>query len=171
MKLSQKRGAIELSMTTIIVIVLGITLLVLGITWVSGLFESITELTESQFASAQKLIVGQMGANEKFYVAGSSFDVESGKSVTINVGIQNFGTSGTTNKFKIEVTAGEGADSKWFTIPGEQEVRVGDKKGIPIVLKTPKGTEPGKSFSFVIKALKDGQFYDSDAIVVSVKES
>jgi len=167
----QKKGAIELSMTTIIVIVLGVTLLTLGMVWISSLFGSIQSLTDTQFAAAQKLIENQMGNNEKFFVAGSSFDVASGKSITINVGVQNFGTSGTTNKFKLEVTAGEGADSSWVTIPAEEEISVGDKKGIPIVLKVPKGTQPGTSYSFIIKALKDGQFYDSDAIIVTVKES
>ena len=34
-----KKGAIELSMTTIIVIVIGITLLTLGLTWVRGLMD------------------------------------------------------------------------------------------------------------------------------------
>ncbi|MDD5649946.1 MAG: hypothetical protein PHF86_05920 [Candidatus Nanoarchaeia archaeon] len=166
----QKKGAIELSMTTIIVIVLGVTLLTLGLTWVSSIFGSLDQLTSSQFASAQKLILENMGNNEKFYVSGLSFDVTSGKKLDLTVGIQNFGTLGETNKFKLEITPGEGGgDVKWFTLPGEQEIAIGDKKGLPVVLTIPKGIAPGTSYSFTIKALKDGQFYDSDSIVVSVK--
>ncbi|MBU0929844.1 MAG: hypothetical protein KJ623_02130 [Nanoarchaeota archaeon] len=168
-RIKSKKGAIELSMSTIIVIILGVTLLVLGLTWISSIFGSIDELTSSQFASAQKMILEQMGNNEKFYVSGLSFDVESGKKLTINVGVQNFGNIGETNKFKLEITAGEGGDAKWFTLPPEQEIAIGDKKGLPVVLTIPKGVTPGSSFSFTIKALKDNQFYDSDSIIVTVK--
>ena len=48
----QKKGAIELSMTTIIVIILGITLLSLGLIWVKGTFGDITRLSRSAFEQA-----------------------------------------------------------------------------------------------------------------------
>ncbi len=169
--IKSKEGAIELSMTTIIVIVLGITLLVLGSTWVYQLFGKVSTLTEDQFTAAQKLIMQQMNPGQKFYINGLSFDVEPGKSTTVYIGIQNFGKEGTSNKFKMEVSPGEGASASWFTVPQEQEIEVGAKKGIPLSLKVPKGTQPGSSFSFTIKALKDGQFYDSDSIIVNVKEA
>lgn len=169
--IKSKEGAIELSMTTIIVIVLGVTLLILGSTWIYSIFGKISTLTEDQFAGAQKLIMQQMSSGEKFYINGLTFNVEPGKPTTITIGIQNFGKEGASNKFKIEVSPGEGASASWFEIPEELEIAVGAKKGIPLSLKVPKGTEPGSSFSFTIKALKDGQFYDSDSIIVNVKEA
>jgi len=47
--MNSKKGAIELSMTTIIVIVIGITLLTLGLTWVRGSLGKITDLTNQAF--------------------------------------------------------------------------------------------------------------------------
>ena len=51
-----KRGAIELSMTTIIVIIIGITLLSLGLIWVRGTFKNVTDLSEQSFEQAEGAI-------------------------------------------------------------------------------------------------------------------
>jgi hypothetical protein len=51
-----KKGAIELSMTTIIVIVIGITLLTLGLTWVRGIFDDLEGVTTDAFDEAQGAI-------------------------------------------------------------------------------------------------------------------
>lgn len=52
--MKSKKGAIELSMTTIIVIVIGITLLTLGITWVKGSMEDVVDLTDEAFAMSDQ---------------------------------------------------------------------------------------------------------------------
>ena len=51
-----KKGAIELSMTTIIVIVIGITLLTLGLTWVRGLMDDLEGVTTDAFDEAEGAI-------------------------------------------------------------------------------------------------------------------
>jgi len=51
-----KKGAIELSMTTIIVIVIGITLLKLGLTWVRGVFNDLGGITTDAFDEAEGAI-------------------------------------------------------------------------------------------------------------------
>jgi hypothetical protein len=52
--MKSKKGAIELSMTTIIVIVIGITLLTLGITWVKNSMGDVMDLTEEAFAMSDQ---------------------------------------------------------------------------------------------------------------------
>jgi hypothetical protein len=52
--MKSKKGAIELSMTTIIVVVIGITLLTLGLTWVKGTLGSVTDLTDEAFAMSDQ---------------------------------------------------------------------------------------------------------------------
>ena len=52
--MKSKKGAIELSMTTIIVIVIGITLLTLGITWVKNSMGDVMDLTDSAFAMSDQ---------------------------------------------------------------------------------------------------------------------
>ena len=101
-----KRGALELSMTTIIVIVIGVTLLSLGIIWVRNTMEKVTELSDASFATAQQELQARMGSNDAFYVKGNYFKVKRGDTVDITVGIQNTGTSATP-PFTIEKTSSD----------------------------------------------------------------
>lgn len=165
-----KKGAIELSMTTIIVIVIGVTLLILGLTWVRGLFEKVTGLTEESFRTAEKLIQEQMGSDEKFYISGLTFEVAGGKSLVVYTGVQNFGAAGTSNKFRMEIEpGGQGGDATWFTLPPVLDIGVGQRKAFPFEIRIPKGTEPGSTFTFTVKVFKDDQLYDNQPIIVKVK--
>ena len=70
-----KKGAIEMSMTTIIVIVIGVTLLILGLIFVRGIFERIGGLSDQLFAQADNIIRDNMDASQKVYVHGAIFTV------------------------------------------------------------------------------------------------
>lgn len=52
-KFKSKEGAIEMSMNTIIIIVIGVTLLILGLTFVRGIFGKVTNLAEGAFEQAE----------------------------------------------------------------------------------------------------------------------
>lgn len=54
--MKSKKGAIELSMTTIIVIVIGVTLLTLGILWVRGVIGNVSGLSDSAFEDAERVL-------------------------------------------------------------------------------------------------------------------
>jgi len=54
--MKSKKGAIELSMSTIIVIIIGVTLLSLGLMWVRGLMGKTTSLTSGAFDQADAAI-------------------------------------------------------------------------------------------------------------------
>ena len=170
--MKSKRGAVELSITTIIVVVIGITLLVLGLAWVQGIFSQLDKLTGEQFTSAQKKIQESMGADARFYVSGNAFNVKSGEKVEVYVGVQNFGTQG-TNDFLIEVQPGKNAEGKFVITTSEErvQVKVGDRAGIPVIIRANKGLNTGTDYSFIIKAIRDGNKeipYDSQAILVTV---
>jgi len=83
MKLSKiskdKKAAIEMSITTIIVIVLGVTLLILGLAWIRNLFGKIGGLTEEAFRVAEQEIQERMATDQKFYIPGTEFEVKIGK--------------------------------------------------------------------------------------------
>src|SRR3989344_4024738 len=97
-----KRGALELSMTTIIVIVIGVTLLSLGIIWVRSTMEKVTQLSDASFATAQQELQERMGSNDAFYVKGNYFKVKRGATVDITAGVQN--TLDTQQTFTISKT-------------------------------------------------------------------
>ncbi|MBI2105714.1 hypothetical protein HYT56_02645 [Candidatus Woesearchaeota archaeon] len=60
----QKKGAIEFSMTTIMVIIIGVAVLALGLAWVRGTFKSVSTLTESSLDNAET-ILGEVGFTGK----------------------------------------------------------------------------------------------------------
>ncbi len=54
--MKSKKGAIELSMTTIIVIIIGITLLTLGLSWVKSSLNKVMDLTDQAFSMSDQEI-------------------------------------------------------------------------------------------------------------------
>ncbi len=173
-----KKGAIELSITTIIVIVLGVTLLVLGLVFVQGIFSKVTELSDAAFRDADREIKERIGANQKVYVSGVTFELDPGKSTTINIGVQNFGTETTSSIFTLQVVSGTkvvsgpkvGGDIWFLANNAGIAVNVGEKKGLPTLLQLPKGVEPGSSYTFTLNVYKGREVYGSEAILVKVKE-
>ena len=165
----KKRGAVELSITTIVVIVIGVILLVLALGWVQGIFSKVTSLTDQAFRTGDKIIQEQMSSNAKFFVSGTTFEVEPGKLVYIYTGIQNFGES-TSDNFKVTIKPGpQGGSLDWFKLPGEEIVLAGEKGNFHIVFNSPKNLTPGSVYHFTVQALKNGQFYASEPIIIVIK--
>jgi hypothetical protein len=163
-----KKGAVELSISTIVVVIIGVTLLVLGLTFVRGIFKKVGSLSDQSFQVGEKMIQDQMSSDQKFWISGVTFEIESGESITVHTGIQNFGDPGVSNTFELKVEPGQTAGKDWFTLPLSMKVNVGEKKAFPFVINIPKGTEPGKVFTFNIIASKDNKEYDSQAIIVKI---
>lgn len=101
MSLKTKRGAIELSMTTIIVIVIGITLLSLGLIWVKNTFSNIGDMTQKQFDQADQIIDATPNTDEKISVP-IQINAKSGKDTGFTFYIRNDGTSD-SNDFRITI--------------------------------------------------------------------
>ncbi len=168
---SNKKAAIEMSMTTIIVIVLGVTLLILGLIFVRTIFEKVTSIAGKGFTIADKELQERMGSSDKIYIPGVEFEIDSGKSITITIGVQNFGDETTPSKFKLNIIPGDNSGKKeWFILPPEGTLKIGETKGFPLKIKLPKGAPPGKSYTFTISILKNNQEYESQAVIVTVKE-
>ncbi len=87
-----KKGALELSINTIVVIVIGVTLLVLGLVFVRGLFGKITTLSDTIFDSAQSSI-GAISHTGTFN-SPSSITIEQGRKKTFNIYVSHDGSAG-----------------------------------------------------------------------------
>ncbi|MFH1376384.1 MAG: hypothetical protein ABIH25_01995 [Candidatus Woesearchaeota archaeon] len=88
--MKNKSGAIELSVTTIIVVVIGITLLTLGLVWVQNIFKDLGEVSDNSFARAKQLIEGIEKIDKPLSIIPSPIEVEqNGEEVAIVV-IANF---------------------------------------------------------------------------------
>lgn len=86
----EKKGAIELSMTTIIVIVLGVALLIGGIAFVSSTFSQITTIQEETFNNAEDLLGKFESVDQFLTIMPGQTKVVQNKDTIAKVVIANF---------------------------------------------------------------------------------
>ncbi len=164
-----KRGSLELSMSTIVIVIIAIVLLSLGIVFVRSMMGRISGTSETAFEEADRAIKDLMGGDEKFFISGPYRDVKVGEKITFNSGIQNF--EGETINFKIGVNpADEVSDISWVIVPKSLSVNAGDKKGFPIVVNIPKTSKSGSTHMYNINVdYEDGTNYGSELISINIK--
>ena len=87
----QKRGAVELSITTIVVVVIGITLLTLGLSWVTGIFDKLDVTTEGAFEQADTQIDEILGGGtgKLISLSPSTLTLKKGGTANTKVIIEN----------------------------------------------------------------------------------
>ncbi len=100
----KKKGAIELSMTTIIVVVIGITLLVLGIKFVYDTFGGISEQQKGLREASDSMIKDLFGqSKDALKISPSTMSVEQGDSGQVQVIARNTGSSTASIGYSLEV--------------------------------------------------------------------
>lgn len=78
--MQNKKGAIELSMSTIIVVILGIALLSLGLVWVRGNLTQITDLSDQAFDLSEQQIQDLFSDSDSLVkISPDSVDIKKGK--------------------------------------------------------------------------------------------
>jgi hypothetical protein len=164
--LISKKAAIQLSMTTIIVIIIGVVLLGLGLTWVKSTFDRIGGLTDSSFTTADKVIQEDMAPDDSFYIAGFSIDAKKGKFSEIYAGVQFFSENeADTGEFTLVVTDDSGGTLDWTTT--KVIAKAGERKGLPFGVTVPSNAIED-TYSVTVTARLDGQFYESEAFLLNV---
>ena len=101
----QKRGAIELSMTTIIVIVLGVTLLILGLAFLQTTFKKVGLLTERTFEEGEAALQNLGTITEPLTLTSSRVTLAQGASKAVGVVVLN--KEGAQATYSLQVTKGE----------------------------------------------------------------
>jgi len=165
-----KKGAIELSMNTIVVVVIAIVLLSLGLVFVRKIMGEITETSGSAFEAADQEIQELMGGDSAFFIAGQfGREAKVGEKINFNAGIQNF--EGEIIDFKINVEAADSeSDISWVKIPDSLPVNAGEKRGFPITITIPKTAKSGSTHMWHINVIyEDGSPYKSELISINVK--
>ena len=129
--LREKRGALELSMNTIVIIVIGVTLLTLGLRWIYGLFGGLEERTGEIDEQLKKQISSLFeGGDESLIVRPNSVTVQQGKNKDIVFSIRNAIADGKEHKFsyQIRLTNPEGKSVEqvmgWITASPGLEIKV-----------------------------------------------
>lgn len=87
-----KKGAVELSMTTIIIIVIGITILSLGLVWIRSVFSDVGELTSGAFDQGETQINEIFGgSNQPVALSPAETTLSQDESTTATLAINNLG--------------------------------------------------------------------------------
>ena len=126
-----KKGAIELSMTTIIVIVIGVTLLSLGLVWVRSTFSNIQGLTDDAFQNAKEEIT--LTNRDPKLTVPAEININRGETKAFRMYLINDGSTGNDN-FDISINEEE-------NVPGLQVKMFGTAEGGTKTISLPKGEE------------------------------
>ena len=134
-----RKGAIELSITTIIVVVMGITLLSLGLVFVRGLFGKLTQTTDDVFGKADT-IIGALDIAGKFS-APSEIEVPQGSSKTFDIVVGHDGSLPGEATFDVRLTPVQDSNI--------DETKVKAK----VISETPIKLKPGQQGQFVVQVV------------------
>lgn len=159
MRKTNKKGAIELSITTIIIIVIGVAILSLGLKWVYGIFANIQATSQSAFENVNTQLDNLLSGSEDILVIyPETTTIKQRETGDIGIAIQNLISDGKPHTFtyKIDLVNKEGKDVNavlgWLTKGGGLELATGEtvalgsgkkvKKIIPIEIprNAPLGT-------------------------------
>lgn len=135
----QKEGAIELSITTIIVVVIGITLLSLGLVFVRGIFTQLTDTSDAVFDKADT-IIGSLDIAGRFS-APPQVEVEQGSSKTFTVTVGHDGSISGPAQFDLQLQPAQGSQFS------ENQVRA------QVISQTPVQLNPGQQGDFVVQVI------------------
>lgn len=88
-KRKSKKGALELSMNTIVIIVIGVTLLILGLAFVRNIFGKVGTLAEGAFEEAQGKVSDFSTISKSLTVSPDRITIKKGDSKIITVVMAN----------------------------------------------------------------------------------
>jgi len=84
-----KKGAIEFSMTTIMIVIIGIAVLALGLAWVRGTFKQVSEMSDTAFEQAKTQLAGELSADNRIIIVPNSLNLGTNDKKTIAIGCYN----------------------------------------------------------------------------------
>lgn len=174
--LLDKKGAFELSMTTVVVIVLAMLMLILGLTLIRTIFTgakyNVEQINEKVRDQINKLFV-ENEQRSAIYLAGSTAKAEQGESYNIAFAIRNIGATGvfSYNTKLISKSCVRDDPLKWFILPPSGfGITIADGQTYHDLLSLrPDTTAELCTAKLLIEIQKDGAAYDSPFFIIEIK--
>lgn len=178
MGLKGKKGAIEFSLTTILVIIIGIIVLSLAINWVRTTFRGVSGITDEAIASAQTVFADIGGGKVR---VPATISIAPGETRKIQVAVRNE-LAGAAKTFKLKGVDELAEDitvcnliSRTVTTSGAS-LQSGEEGELLFALQAPSGTTPASCQDGETVILKVPVVYDTadtnyveEAIVVNIR--
>jgi hypothetical protein len=181
--MKNKKGAIELSIGTIVIIVLAMSMLIMGLVLVRNIFQGATynveQLNKNVESEINKLF-NERGENIVLYLPSGQAEVKQGKSFGIAFGIKNtVSGESTSGKFSYKIQSSSiQKGCKLTNQEADSYLKLGDTgsfdllpgKTHPDLVKIqPSSSAPLCEVKYTLSVTKDGQPYaDSSFIIVVV---
>ena len=174
-----KKGALELSINTIIIIVIGVTLLTLGLLFVRGIFGKMDKISENTFNNANDLLGGLENVKSLLTVSPTQIEIEQGKDDVAKVIIANFNTDGTDLNVGIKVTPRSSDKNLKCYVIGETnaepsqelgsfKISSGNQKNIALIVQDLNGAIRNTACTVSITGAPEGED-NSETVVINVK--
>lgn len=179
-----KEGAIELSIGTIVVIVLAMTMLILGLVLVRSIFSGATDVADMTTTQLKEQVSRLFGEDKKLVVYPDTrhINVKMGEASGFGMGIKNLLTGVQDKKFSYEVIVsdpdirqkcgvGEREAEAWMsTGRAEDNINLapGEFVSGKVLLEVPEGSTLC-TFRYRINVLYGGQAYASELMDVTIR--
>ncbi|MFH1209859.1 MAG: hypothetical protein V1663_03650 [archaeon] len=171
--MKSKKGALELSMNTIIIIVIGVVILSLGLMFVRGIFTSTTDLSEKVFGNANKELDTLGGdANNFLTVSPETVRLKGGQTSGFVIQVTNLDEGVTYEDLtgSLEST-GQGVSCEFTDGTTDTDIRrliPGAYDRINVFVKASKGSLGTKSCKFIVNNLPGDTIFDPEIEVTVV---
>jgi hypothetical protein len=184
MTFKNKKAAMEMSVGTIVTIVLLMTVLVLGLFFVQDIFnkgQGALDMTDQELQSQlTKLFGDDTSSRLMTYPSSKELKVKSGEEDAIGIGVRNLATSESDTTFSFEVepmsisndcslTVDDLFDWIYLNGQGTIDVPIGSIKSTKVYFKIPENT-PLCTGLFKVRVYdSDENLYDSEEFTVEAK--
>ena len=167
-----KKGALELSMNTIIIIVIGVVLLSLGLMFVRGIFTQTTDLSEKVFANANKELDALGGSvNSAIVASPMTVRMKAGETSGFVVQVTNLEQDGTYNGLTGVLGSNDQRIACTFTDGTTQKnirTLISGADRLQVFVRSQKGVIGTKSCRFTLNGLPENTFFDNEVEVIVV---
>ena len=184
-KRGNSKGAIELSISTLVVIVLAMAMLILGLVLVRSIFTNATDATElvndNVKAQINKLFNDQ-DTKTIVYLPNNEAEVNKGNSYNVRFAMRNTarGAESQAGSFTYAISASEVEQGCRLTLQqadkyiklgkagGPISILPGDEPKERVIVIEPDENAPLCSINYDIVTKKDGQIYDTNFFIVRI---
>jgi hypothetical protein len=170
----KKRGAIDLSMSTIVIVIIGVVVLALGIGLISKMSCNISRGIDSLNEASKEQIFDMFTQDQKLVVKEIKNEVHKGLNYNVGFGIRD--NEGSSAKYSYVVEADDlgqcdftGEIANNFIVLGksQEDVQFSEKYAGLITFSIPVETK-NCILSYKITVNKDNQFYDAKGFQVEI---
>lgn len=175
--MESKKGAVELSMTTVIVIILGVVLLTLGLAFVRNIFGKVGGLTEGAFDEAQAAI-GKLGTiDSELTLTSKQVSLTQGEAKGVGIVVANLGEKEGRFQVKVSIPSRPGSEPKFRCDIGEtlkadsDEIVLtsGDKEDYTLLIDDSTGPSNIGTYVCKVSLFKDGKLLTDSSVIINVE--